>query len=166
MTYPLQIKKVAKGDTTEKVLPGAEFEVYRAFDKSQIKFTKISDTEYKVDPDGGVETIVTVAETPVTVKGLNAENYILVETKAPQGYNLLESSVKLADGTEYKHAQQVTVSTTSTTNAIQVEKVEDGTGLTLPSTGGIGTTIFYIVGGILIVAGAAYFIVRRKAAAK
>ncbi|MBO4457164.1 MAG: SpaH/EbpB family LPXTG-anchored major pilin [Butyrivibrio sp.] len=164
-TYPLQIKKVAVGDTTEKVLPGAEFTVVREFDNSPVKFTKISDTEYKVDPEGTVDTIVTVAETPIAVLGLNAENYVLVETKAPQGYNLLESSVTV-NGTEYKHAQQVTVSTTSTTDAMQVAKIEDGTGLTLPSTGGIGTTIFFIIGGILIIAAVAYFIVRRKADAE
>ncbi|WP_026491013.1 SpaH/EbpB family LPXTG-anchored major pilin [Butyrivibrio sp. XPD2002] len=157
MTYPLQIKKIAKGDTTEKVLAGAEFNVYREFDNSQVMFTKISDTEYKVDPEGSVDTIVTVADTALTISGLNAENYVLVETKAPEGYNLLESSVG-----EHKHAQQVTVATTSTTEAIQVEKVEDGTGLTLPSTGGIGTTIFYIIGGLLIVAAVVFFVVRRK----
>ncbi|SFU47841.1 SpaH/EbpB family LPXTG-anchored major pilin [Butyrivibrio sp. M55] len=161
MTYPLQIKKIALGDTTGKVLPGAEFKVYRELDKTQLKFTKVSDTEYKVDPDGSVEAIVTVAEAPLTITGLNAENYILEETKAPQGYNLLESNVG-----DYKHAQQVTVSTSSNTGAVQVATVEDGTGLTLPSTGGIGTTIFYIIGGILVVAGIAYFIVRRKADAE
>ena len=165
MTYPLQIKKIARGDASEKVLPGAEFQVIREFDNSVVKLTKVSDTEYKVDPEGTVEAIVTVTETPVTVEGLNAENYVLVETKAPQGYNLLESSVTV-NGTEYKHAQQVTVSNTSNTAKAQVAIVEDGTGLTLPSTGGIGTTIFYIIGGILVVAGIAYFIVRRKADAE
>ena len=165
LTYPLQIKKIARGDADEKVLAGAEFKVYRELDKAQIKFTKVSDTEYKVDPDGSVDAIVTVADAPLTILGLNAENYVLEETKAPQGYNLLESSVTLGD-TEIKHAQTVTVSTTSKTGAVQVEKIEDGTGLVLPSTGGIGTTIFYIVGGILVIAGIAYFIVRRKADAE
>ena len=165
MTYPLQIKKIARGDNSGKVLPGAEFQVIREFDNSVVKLTKVSDTEYKVDPEGTVEAIVTVTETPVTVEGLNAENYVLVETKAPQGYNLLESSVTVG-GTEYKHAQKVTVSNTSKAGAVQVATVEDGTGLTLPSTGGIGTTIFYIIGGILVVAGIAYFIVRRKADAE
>lgn len=163
MTYPLQIKKIARGDASEnpKVLPGAEFKMYRESGDTQLKFTKVSDTEYKVDPDGSVDTIVTVAETPLTVLGLNAENYILEETQAPQGYNLLESTVG-----NHKHAQQVTVATSSNTGAVQVATVEDGTGLTLPSTGGIGTTIFYIIGGILVVAGIAYFIVRRKADAE
>ena len=161
MTYPLQIKKIAIGDTTGKVLPGAEFKIYRELGDTQLKFTKVSDTEYKVDPDGSVEAIVTVAEAPLTITGLNAENYILEETQAPQGYNLLEGNVG-----EHKHAQLVTVSTSSNTGAVQTATVEDGTGLTLPHTGGIGTTIFYIIGGILVVAGIAYFIVRRKADAE
>ena len=54
----------------------------------------------------------------------------------------------------------------TTKTAYQEVKVENLSGLTLPSTGGIGTTIFYIVGGILIVAGVAYFILRRKADAE
>ena len=93
MTYPLQIKKIARGDASGKVLPGAEFKVYRENGDTQLKFTKVSDTEYKVDPDGSVDAIVTVAEAPLTILGLNAENYILEETQAPQGYNLLESSL-------------------------------------------------------------------------
>jgi len=161
MTYPLQIKKIARGDASEKVLPGAEFQVIREFDNSVVKLTKVSDTEYKVDPDGSVDAIVTVAEAPLTILGLNAENYILEETQAPQGYNLLESTVG-----NHKHAQQVTVATSSNTGAVQTATVEDGTGLTLPHTGGIGTTIFYIIGGILVIAGIAYFIVRRKADAE
>ena len=110
MTYPLQIKKIARGDASEnpKVLPGAEFKVYRESGDTQLKFTKVSDTEYKVDPDGSVDAIVTVAEAPLTILGLNAENYILEETQAPQGYNLLESTVG-----NHKHAQQVTVATSS-----------------------------------------------------
>ena len=167
-TYPLQIKKIAEGDTTEKVLPGAKFEVYRKLDNTKLTFVKVSDTEYKVakaGTEGAVDTIVTVAETPLTINGLNSETYILKETEAPTGYNLLPATITNGE-VSYEHAQEVTVATTSTSEAIQVEKVYDGTGLTLPSTGGIGTTIFYIVGGILIVAGVAYFILRRKADAE
>ena len=60
-------------------------------------------------------------------------------------------------------------STDSESGSFTIEeglKVVNTTGTLLPSTGGIGTTIFYIVGGLLIVAGVAYFIVRRKADAE
>lgn len=162
-TYPVAIRKVAKG--TDKLLKDAKFEIYRELDKSLVKLTKISDTEYKVDPNGTVTEFTTVEADNILIKGFAPEKYVLVETQAPKGYNLLEGKVTV-DGTTYEHAQEMIVTKSSTVENIQVAKVEDGTGLTLPSTGGIGTTIFYIVGGILIVAGIAYFIVRRKADAE
>ena len=162
-TYPVAIRKVAKG--TDKLLKDAKFQIYREFDKSLVKLTKVSDTEYKVDPNGPVTEFTTVEADNILITGFAPEKYVLVETQAPKGYNLLEGKVTV-DGTTYEHAQEMVVTKNSTVEAVQVEKVEDGTGLTLPSTGGIGTTIFYIVGGILIVAGIAYFIVRRKADAE
>ncbi len=165
ITYPIAIRKIAKGGPEDKLLPGAKFELYRELDNSQVKLKKVSDTEYRVDPDGELTDFVTVEAADIVIKGLGAENYVLVETEAPKGYNLLEGEVTVKDK-KYEHAQEVVVSDTSTVEKVQVAKVEDGTGLTLPSTGGIGTTIFYIVGGILIVAGIAYFIVRRKADAE
>lgn len=162
-TYPVAIRKIAKG--TDKLLKDAKFEIYREFDKSLVKLTKVSDTEYKVDPNGTVTEFTTVEADNILITGFAPENYVLVETQAPKGYNLLEGKVTVG-GTTYEHAQEMVVTKNSTVEAVQVEKVEDGTGLTLPSTGGIGTTIFYIVGGILIVAGIAYFIVRRKADAE
>ncbi len=125
ITYPLQIKKIATGDPNEKILPGAEFKLIRKRDASAILFTKISDTEYRVDPEGTADCIVTVEEAPITVSGLNTEDYILVETQAPQGYTLLDSSVTV-DGTEYSHACNVTVSDSSKTGAVQVRKIENG----------------------------------------
>ena len=163
-TYPLVLKKIiagAKSEAEEVVLAGAEFKVYRADGVSLVKFDKISDTEYKVNPAGTVDTIVTVETTPVTIKGLDAANYILEETKAPQGYNLLTST---AGGKA--HAVQVTVAETSTIDNPQVEKIENSSGSILPSTGGIGTTIFYIIGGLLIVAAVVFFVVRRRADAE
>ncbi|RKM60958.1 isopeptide-forming domain-containing fimbrial protein [Butyrivibrio sp. XB500-5] len=164
-TYPVAIRKTAKGDPEEKLLKDAKFQIFREFDNSQVKLAKVSDTEYKVDPNGSVTEFTTVEADNILITGLAPEKYVLVETQAPKGYNLLEGKVTVG-GTTYEHAQEVVVNKSSTVEAVQVEKVEDGTGLTLPSTGGIGTTIFYIVGGILIVAGIAYFIVRRKADAE
>ena len=165
-TFPLAIRKTAKG--TDKLLKDAKFEIYREFDNSQLKLTKISDTEYKVDPNGSLTEFTTVEADNILITGFAPESYIVVETQAPKGYNLLEGEVTV-NNKKYEHAQKVVISPNSNIEVLdelQVEKIEDGTGLTLPSTGGIGTTIFYIVGGILIVAGIAYFIVRRKADAE
>lgn len=164
-TYPVEIKKIAKGDPDEKLLKDAKFKVIREFDGSEVKLTKIDDSHYKVDPNGTVTEFITTDTKNILIEGFAPEKYVLVETQAPKGYNLL-TGVVTVNGVEYQHAQELVVSENSKADAVQVEKVEDGTGLVLPSTGGIGTTIFYIVGGILIVAGIAYFIVRRKADAE
>ena len=85
------------------------------------------------------------------VVGLTGTTYYLQEEVAPAGYSLLPAR------------EAVTIDTTT---ALKEVTIVNKTGVTLPSTGGIGTTIFYIVGGILIVAGVAYFILRRKADAE
>ena len=74
--------------------------------------------------------------------GLKDGTYKLVETAAPAGYNLLANEVEVtingADATE------VDLSSLTAT-----AKVENSTGTTIPETGGIGTTIFYVAGGLL-----------------
>ena len=79
-------------------------------------------------------------------------NYYLQEEVAPAGYTMLDSRFEVVMDRNLTEYQPV--------------KILNNTGLVLPSTGGIGTTIFYIVGGVLIVAGIAYFIVRRKSNAQ
>jgi len=158
-TYQLTLYKYADGTTT--LLPGAVFNVYRSADGSKVTFTVSEDgLTYTVDPDGTTTEVTTKDTAAIVIKGLDSETYILEETTAPTGYNLLTTTAKDEKGKEYQHAQSVTIPTKSTT---AVATVFDKTGSLLPSTGGIGTTIFYILGGILIVAGVAYFIVRRKA---
>ncbi|MFR8872025.1 MAG: SpaH/EbpB family LPXTG-anchored major pilin [Oscillospiraceae bacterium] len=110
--------------------------------------------------------------------GLDAGIYYLEETVAPAGYNLLTKPLKLtitatvsdeatsAEGTKQLTELEVTVDdgeaqegnvTTGTVSII----VENNSGTELPSTGGMGTTIFYVVGGILV-AGAAILLVTKK----
>ncbi|MBO6241078.1 MAG: SpaH/EbpB family LPXTG-anchored major pilin [Butyrivibrio sp.] len=161
-TYKLTLYKYADGTTT--LLPGAVFNVYRSADGSKVTFTVSDDgLTYTVDPNGTTSEVTTKDTAAIVIKGLDSETYILEETTAPTGYNLLTTTAKDEKGNEYQHAQSVTIPTESTT---AVATVFDKTGSLLPSTGGIGTTIFYILGGILIVAGVAYFIVRRKADAE
>ncbi len=102
--------------------------------------------------------------------GLKDGTYYLVEVEAPAGYNRLDK-VKMAQfaGTDVDnetHLEYLAYADTSYDANYSPEGypvvVENNSGALLPSTGGIGTTIFYIVGGILIIAGVAYFILRRK----
>ncbi|WP_026525502.1 isopeptide-forming domain-containing fimbrial protein [Butyrivibrio sp. MB2005] len=142
--------------------------------------------------DENTTTTLEVGKAGIIISGLDRDVYRLTETKAPEGYKLLtptsDTNIHYVDFTV--DASPVCTTDTKALQALEVGQVptvtytseyliskenttgsfglEDGlaivntTGATLPSTGGIGTTIFYIVGGLLIVAGVAFFIVRRK----
>ena len=126
------------------------------------------------DTQGKGSTLITNANGLAQVIGLDAGTYELYETKAPGGYNKLKDPIKIVitatlDKTEDNpaltaltikvddiaaKAGDVTKGTVSTT-------VTNNSGATLPETGGVGTTLFYIIGGVLMV-GAAVLLVTRK----
>lgn len=92
-------------------------------------------------------------------KGLNAGvEYKLIETEAPAGYNKLDKPITFTIEIP-KDGENKVVDLTE--NLPHTQDVENSTGALLPSTGGIGTTIFYVVGGILV-AGAAILLMTRK----
>ena len=150
-------KQEGEGTTTyTKHLPGAEFILYKGTG---------ANTRYAVFADGKLtgwnadETQATPLRTgndgTITATGLDAGEYFLKETKAPDGYNKLSGPVTVTISESYGTDDTVTV--TGNTPVI-----ENSTGSELPSTGGIGTVIFYIVGGILLVGAGILLVVRRR----
>ncbi len=183
-TYPVNIKKVDGDGANANPLAGAKFKLYKGSTVTEnsvaINLTavtiitdandKTSANVYKVDPNGTVTEMVTPASGKLLINGLDADSYALLETEAPLGYNKLtapetftiDSNTDTAQGND--NSKQTAISVSNSKG--DVVTIINTTGVLLPSTGGIGTTIFYIIGGILIVAGVAYFIVRRKANAE
>ena len=100
-------------------------------------------------------TFITPESGKLDIDGLDLGTYYLRETKAPEGYNLL------ADPIEIKIEDTAGDGATAPNVDIPVQYVENSSGVELPSTGGIGTTIFYALGGLLVV-GAAVFLVTKK----
>ncbi len=159
-SVPYEIYKtgVFKFDgATEKALEGAEFTL--AAGTTTLKFSE-EDGVYVVDMENGFQTLTSNDKGEIRVKGIDVDKTLtLTETKAPDNYNLLTAPVTI--GSEY-----IVKIDDADPAAKDLFPVANNVGTLLPSTGGIGTTIFYIVGGLLIVAGVAYFIVRRKADAE
>ena len=154
---------IIKTDSSLKVLNGAKFELYdAAVNGNKIALVKESEGVYRVataaEKRADNFTSAVIEAGKVTVKGLDSGTYYLEEIEAPDGYNMLAGRVA------------VTITnanlTTNMTGDVWVEgnggvQITNNTGAELPSTGGIGTTIFYVVGGILVV-GAAVVLTTRK----
>lgn len=114
---------------------------------------------YVVDPSGSNNEVVTRADgTNYTIKirGLdNDKTYTLTETETKLGYNLLNGTVALT-----KTEDTGTAFADKAANTY--DKVENNKGTLLPSTGGIGTTIFYIIGGTLLLAAVVLLITKKR----
>lgn len=115
-------------------------------------------------------TMTTPAGGQISIKGLDDEKeYYLYETKAPGGYNALTAPVKIkiTDNTYDSIGNQIVTQPNVVFNGSNAYsgvgfEVENNRGTTLPGTGGIGTTIFYVVGGGLMVAAAILLITKKR----
>ena len=157
-TYTFKVD-VVKTDDDNKVLNGAQFKLYDAkTGGNEIALVKVSDGVYRLAKDGetGVNYITTV-NGELEIKGFDANtNYYLEETKAPDGYNKLAERVEIP----VKEANLEA----SVSNGVWQNggvHIVNKTGDELPSTGGMGTTVIYIVGGVLV-AGAAVLLILRS----
>ncbi len=154
-TSQIIIDKFAADDEETK-LAGAEFVLYKEVEgvKSYYKYDAENDVVSWVADIADATVVVTDENGAATIIGLEDGEYKLQETKAPEGYNLLKSDVTITiDGSAATKADLSTLTVEA--------DVANSTGLELPETGGIGTTIFYIVGGILVI-GAAVLLITKK----
>lgn len=102
----------------------------------------------------------------IRIQGLDGGEYVLTETKAPDGYNLLKAPVyiRIMNGNVYLGTADENGNVTYGSNiqANQTVEVENQSGTELPSTGGVGTTIFYVLGGVLVLGAAILLITKRR----
>lgn len=158
-TYTYKVD-VVKTDGSNKVLDGAEFKLYDAeTGGNEIALVKVSDGVYRFAKDGeqGVVGTITTVDGQLEIKGFDANTtYWLEETKAPEGYNKLAGRVEIA-------VKEANIDATVDGGIWQSGGVHivNNTGTELPSTGGIGTAIFYALGGALVL-GAIVFLSRKR----
>lgn len=157
-TYTYQFQLVKTKDDHTKI-DGAKFKLYDAqTGGNEIKVVKESEGVYRVakESEQGVE----IEAGYVTIKGLDGSTtYYLEETQAPSGYNMISGRVAV------KIAQENNNATVETDKYVSggVEVVNKA-GSILPSTGGIGTTIFYIVGGLMMAAALILLVTKKRMA--
>lgn len=171
-TYPLDINKIKKG--SEEKLEGAKFRLYlsetdaKANDES--KAIKVSPVvagvagNYVVDPASTTTEFESVKSIDgkgynLHVNGLEAKDYWLVETKAPDGFNKLTNPIKVTI-TKTTDAEW-TISKDGKDESDKIIDIENSTGSLLPSTGGTGVIVFAGV-AILLVFGVVVSFIRDK----
>lgn len=146
-TFKLNVTKVdEKGDALE----GAKFTLSN--NGVGLKFSRDGETQnYIVDPNGSVTEIVTDSTGKFSISGLDTEDeYVLKEIEAPDPYILMDPVtivISPADG-ETNHTHDITV--------------QNLPGIDMPETGGMGTTVFYVVGGIMVLAAVVLLVTKKR----
>lgn len=157
---------LVKTDSDGTLLAGAKFKLYADQNcANEIKLVADGDNAYRVAKTGekAVESIETNATSALTIKGLKGTTtYYLKEIEAPKGYNELENAFA------FTIADANVSSNLGTTGNKWVEGNSTGihiinnAGTTLPSTGGMGTTVFYVVGGGLMAVAVVLLVTKKR----
>lgn len=162
-TYQLNSTKYHDDDNPNNVLEGAGFRLYSdkaCHDEDEIKLKMNDDGTYSRDfsTEGKGVEMLSNKDGQFNVKGLDAGTYYLRETKTPDGYSACPDTTIVISATHDEH--NVNLSGESNLNN-KIINIKAG-GITLPSTGGIGTTIFYVVGGGLMVAAIVLLVTKKR----
>ena len=183
-TYKLTVNKIDPSKTgVDKSLTGADFTLYKEVPEgtasatrgsaiktnfgSSVKATALADDKSYVVV--GQKTGDATGST-FSFNGVDDGNYVLVETTIPAGYNGWDAVAFTIAATHEITADQPTLTSLTGGNLVPGEfkdtgiittSIENNQGATLPSTGGMGTTIFYII-GVVLLAGAAIILVTKR----
>ena len=160
-TYTFKVD-VVKTDNEKKVLDGAQFKLYDAeTGGNEIALVEESAGHYRLAKDDETGTgvgYITTVNGQLEIKGFDANtNYYLEETKAPDGYHKLGKRVKIA--VKDANLEATVENGVYKDGGVWVENIP---GKELPSTGGMGTALFYIGGGVLVVGAAALFVLKKR----
>ena len=161
-TYQLNNTKRAETENGTP-LPGAGFRLYSdeaCHDEDEIKLKMNDDGTYSRDfsTEGKGVEMISGQDGQFNVKGLDAGTYYLKETKTPDGYSACKV-IPVTIKADHSRNDQVNLEGSNLTN--DIVNIKAG-GITLPSTGGIGTTLFYVVGGGLMVAAIVLLVTKKR----
>ena len=179
-TYKLVINKVEPDGNSTKPLTGADFTLYKFIADSSgtsttldsstsltgnwVDVTSLNTGAGAVNPTKDISAKDAVADSVFTFSGLDDGWYKLVETTTPAGYNSIDDKIfqitPTANGDLEDISSPIALTADDTAGSL-TGNVVNNQGATLPSTGGIGTTLFYIIGGTLV-AGSIVLLITKK----
>lgn len=182
---------INKTDSKGNALEGANFEIYKGDVKVPVTLVTAGDATnasvYKYDSTViGTEnadyqynyTVVSPASGKIIIKGLEGVEYVVKETVAPAGYNLVTEGITIA-ATEFSSStttltiykdENGVITDTETDNVTEITfdvasaaiNVVNLTGTELPTTGGMGTTMFYAFGSVMVLAAVVLLVTRKR----
>lgn len=169
-TFEMKVFKFYKDkndSNTEKGLAGATFKLTKdSQDAENIGFVKTfnktaTNDVYRVAKKGEAGTVTTITSPnsgEFTIQGLGAGTYYLTETQQPAGYNKLANAIKV----EITNDGKVQVEKPEGLTTVDKVEVENKSGTVLPSTGGAGTTMIYLVGAVLVLGSGVVLATKRR----
>lgn len=159
--------KDKKNSDKETGLAGATFKLTKdSQDAENIGFVKTSNKTatndvYRVAKKGEAGTVTTITSPnsgEFTIQGLGAGTYYLTETQQPAGYNKLANAIKV----EITNDGKVQVEKPEGLTTVDKVEVENKSGTVLPSTGGAGTTMIYLIGAVLVLGSGVVLATKRR----
>ena len=134
-----------------------------------IGLVKTGDNEYRIALNDETGIVYDIDAGNPVIKGLDDNvDYYLYETKSPEGYNLLSDPVSFKIAAEYNddgsalRTNYPTVTVGTETSTELSTNVINKSGAELPSTGGMGTTLFYVLGGVLVLAAVVLLVTKKR----
>lgn len=186
-TYTVEVNKIT-GESTP--LAGANFALYKLYAEVPSGKTRVTSIKYDNGTKDYaiaanenwvlVEEKTAAADTQFDFKGVDDGTYLLVETKTPAGYNSIEPSRFKVEATHnngdtpsFGEVKGTDISgpavNLGTNTLVESGKVTglktsilNKEGAVLPATGGVGTTLFYIIGSVLVVGAGVVLVARRR----
>lgn len=169
-TYEVDNTKVDATDSAnKKPLAGAGFKLYDSTGTTEIGLIYDATlSAYRPVKTGETAEEMTSAESTgfFNIKGLDAGTYVLKETTVPAGYNKCADVTVVIKATHVEAADGASATTTLSSDSNVTNTIENKQGSTLPETGGIGTTIFYVLGGMLVVCAVVLMVSKKRMSAE
>lgn len=190
--YPITLKITKVDGADNKLLSDAKFNLTRTVASGETTTKQYATTDmdgnftgWTTDETQAAE-LTTDAQGQITLVGIGAGTFTLTEIEAPTGYNKLNADVVIKIASTSKTSDTGTVQLESLSYSVNNENngaetkvtgqdltdgivsvtVKNQKGAQLPSTGGIGTTIFYVAGGILVLGAIVLLITRKRMSAE